>query len=145
MATSEQNLGNHARLVPLYHFWTFFPLVINFGWAIYGLVRGVNGDSIVQALLAFALLCMFLSIRQQILTVQDRVIRNEMRERLSRVLPPAQHGTIAQLTHKQLVALRFASDAELPALVQQVVAGGLTSQKDIKSQVRNWQADYLRA
>ncbi len=49
------------------------------------------------------------------------------------------------MSHKQLVALRFASDAELPALVREVLAGTLKTQKEIKARVREWQADYLRA
>ena len=49
------------------------------------------------------------------------------------------------LSHKQLIALRFASDAELATLVREVLAGTLKTQKDIKSRVREWQADYLRA
>jgi hypothetical protein len=49
------------------------------------------------------------------------------------------------LTVGQLIALRFASDAELPALVREVAAGRLPSGKEIKKQVRDWQADYLRA
>ena len=84
-------------------------------------------------------------MRGQILTVQDRVIRLEMRLRLGQALPASLHPSIAALTHKQLVALRFASDGELPLLVQQVVAGELTTQKEIKSRVKEWQADYLRA
>jgi hypothetical protein len=41
--------------------------------------------------------------------------------------------------------LRFASDAELPELVGQVLAGQLTTQKAIKERIREWQADHLRA
>ena len=48
-------------------------------------------------------------------------------------------------THRQLVALRFASDQELPELVKEVLAGRLASSKEIKMRVKNWQADWLRA
>jgi len=145
MANTEQNLKNHARIVPLYHGGVFFPLLINFGWSVNRLAQMMSGDAFVQFLVALALMLMFASVRGQILTVQDRVIRLEMRLRLARLLPAAQHGAIDQLTHKQLVALRFASDAELPALVQQVAAGQLKTTKEIKAQVKDWQADFLRA
>jgi hypothetical protein len=49
------------------------------------------------------------------------------------------------ITREQCVALRFASDAELPGLVRKVVAGELKSQADIKRAITHWQADYLRA
>jgi hypothetical protein len=51
----------------------------------------------------------------------------------------------ASLPVKQLIALRFAGDAELPALVREILSGSATSQKDIKSRVKDWQPDYLRA
>lgn len=145
MADSEQNLKNHARLVPAYHVGVFLPLVANLGWALYRLSDGMTGDDAIQLLVAVALLLMFVSVRQQILTVQDRVIRLEMRLRLARVLPADLQPQVARLTHKQLVALRFAGDAELPALVQRVLAGQLGSQAAIKKEIRDWQADFLRA
>ncbi len=86
-----------------------------------------------------------LSLRTQVLTVQDRVIRNEMRLRLARVLPADLVGQIERLGRRQMVALRFASDAELPALVREVLAGSLPHAKDIKMRVKDWQADHLRA
>jgi hypothetical protein len=96
-------------------------------------------------LMAIAFLLMFFSVRVMILTVQDRVIRLEMRLRLRALLPADMHSQVNALTHQQLVALRFASDAQLPELVRDVLAGTLTRQKDIKMRVKDWQADYLRA
>jgi hypothetical protein len=78
------------------------------------------------------------------LVVQDRVIRLEMRHRLKDVLPSDLRGRIADLTPRQLVALRFASDDEMPALVREVLAGSLPSPKAIKQSVKSWQGDYLR-
>jgi hypothetical protein len=68
-----------------------------------------------------------------------------MRLRLRGILPPDLQPTIEQLTHRQLVAMRFASDAEMPDLVREVVAGKLATSKDIKTRIKNWQADWLRA
>jgi hypothetical protein len=141
----EQNLKNHGRIVPAFHIVGFLLLLANLVWALYRLTRGFNGDTIIQLCLAVAVIVMFGSVRAQILTVQDRVIRMEMRLRLVQVLPIALHPSIGTLTRQQLVALRFASDSELPGLVQEVLAGALTTQKEIKSRVKTWQADYLRA
>ncbi len=79
------------------------------------------------------------------LNVQDRVIRVEMRQRLTGVLPPDLQPRIRELTRQQLVALRFACDAELPGLVREVLEGRLKTSKEIKLRVKDWQADWLRA
>jgi hypothetical protein len=94
---------------------------------------------------AAALLVLGFLSRTQALTVQDRVIRLEERMRMRQVLPPELHQHIDALSHRQLVALRFASDAELAEMVREVAAGKLASGKDIKLRVRHWRADWLRA
>jgi hypothetical protein len=129
----------------MWHIGVFFPLLINFFWSIYRLIQNVNGDTIVAVLVAVALLLMFISARVQILTVQDRVIRLEMRLRLRELLPPDLQPQISKLTVRQLIALRFASDAELAALVREVLGGKYSTAKDIKAQVRDWQPDVQRA
>ena len=140
-----QGLKNHTRIVPMYHMGVSLPFLINFVWSIYRLTRGFTGDAIVGALLAIGLLLIFFSIRTQILTVQDRVIRLEMRLRLREKLPADLCAQAVNLPVKQLIALRFAGDAELAGLVRDVLSGSLSSQKDIKSKVKDWQPDYLRA
>ena len=94
---------------------------------------------------AFALVMLALSSRVMALTVQNRIVRLEMRLRLKEVLPADLQARAAGLTLEQLVALRFAGDDELPALVRDVLDGKLSSQKDIKQAVKHWQADWLRA
>jgi len=76
--------------------------------------------------------------------VQDRVIRLEERLRLARLAPELSARADA-VTPAQWAALRFASDAELPALAGEVLAGKLTKPDDIKRAVRAWRADNLRA
>ena len=61
------------------------------------------------------------------------------------LLPPDLHSHIDRLTHRQLVALRFASDAEMAELVREVAGGQLSTAKDIKMRIKNWQGDWLRA
>ena len=78
------------------------------------------------------------------LKVQDRVIRLEMRLRLEKILPPEMQGDILKLTIPQLIGLRFASDAEMPALVGKVLAEDIQDSKPIKELVSDWQADHVR-
>jgi hypothetical protein len=75
--------------------------------------------------------------------LQNRIIRLEMRIRLQELLPRDRHALIDALTPAQLVGLRFASDAELPALAARAAAEGL-SRDDIKKAVRDWQPDWMR-
>jgi hypothetical protein len=76
--------------------------------------------------------------------LQDRIIREEMRTRLAKVLPPDLAEKIGALTYQHLIGLRFASDAELAELVQRILANPGITTDEIKRQVKNWQADYLR-
>jgi Family of unknown function (DUF6526) len=75
--------------------------------------------------------------------LQNRIIRLEMRVRLMELLPADQHPKILKLTTPQLVGLRFASDAELPALVDRAITERL-SRDDIKKAIRTWVADWER-
>ena len=77
--------------------------------------------------------------------MQDRVIRLEMHLRLQRLLPADLQPSIPSLTAGQLVALRFASDAELPGLVRKVLDDKIGDRKAIKQMIQNWQPDNLRA
>ena len=91
-----------------------------------------------------ALLVVGLASRRNAQIVQDRVIRLEMQVRLERVLGATRRADVTRLELAQLVALRFASDAELPQLVGEVLAGKLTKAGEIKRRVKDWQADWLR-
>lgn len=142
--SAPQNYSNHARFVPLFHFVTFGILVLNVLWAGYKLVRYFSFDAVMALLVAVGLVLLFFFCRIFPLTAQDRVIRLEERLRLARLLPADQQARIEELRPRQLVALRFASDAELPGLVARVLAGELTDPKAIKQAIQNWRADHLR-
>ena len=75
--------------------------------------------------------------------LQDRIIRVEEHLRLTAILPDNLRVRIGQLSDSQIVALRFASDAELPALVQRALDENL-SRADIKKAVQEWRPDYSR-
>ena len=140
-----QNYKNHSRLVPLFHFGVLGIFTVNCLWTAYRLIAGVTGQTAMDLLVAIGLLSFAISVRSMILRVQDRVIRLEMRLRLREVLTADLHGKIGALTTRQLIALRFASDAEMPALVREVLAGTLATSKDIKLRIKDWQGDFLRA
>jgi len=145
MAEAVQTYKKHARWLPLFHFFVMPVLLVNVILAVSGLVRLPGLATLWNVVFAIGLLGLGFLSRIQALTVQDRVIRLEMRLRLRQLLPPDLQPRINDLTHRQLVALRFASDQELPELVKEVLAGRLASSKEIKMRVKNWQADWLRA
>jgi hypothetical protein len=143
---TEQTFANHGRFVPPYHFFVIPALVINFGWSIYRWkVAGFSVDGFISVVVALALLLGFLTVRVMALSVQDRVIRVEERLRYDRVLPADLKPRVAEVTVNQFVSLRFASDAELPALARKVLDEKLDNRKAIKQLIRNWKPDYLRA
>jgi Family of unknown function (DUF6526) len=143
---AEQNYANHVRWVPTFHFFVMPVLLLNFGWSIHKLSHHwFSWDGLIGAAVALALLIFMFNARLFALRVQDRVIRMEERQRMSRLLPSELQGRILEFTPAQLVALRFASDGELPGLAQKVLADKITNQKAIKQMVKNWRADYLRA
>jgi hypothetical protein len=145
-AQKAQNLQNHTRLVPPFHMFVLPVLLVNVGWTIYHLVKaGLSFETAFGILMALALLLFALFARLFALTVQDRVIRLEMRLRLAEVLPADLRPRIPDFTVGQLVSLRFASDAELPALARKVLDDKLNERKAIKQLVKDWQGDYLRA
>jgi hypothetical protein len=114
-------------------------------WMTYRAVRVPSTDTILAALTAAALILLAFYARVFALTVQDRVIRLEMRLRLRELLPAALQSRIHDFTKGQLVAMRFASDAELPALAERVLQDKILDRKVIKQMIANWEADHLRA
>jgi len=140
-----QSFKHHTRWEPLSHF-IATPI------ALLNLVVQVRHASNVggryawwNVVFAVGFFALAGSARLTVITVQDRLIRLEMRLKLRELLPAAMHADILRLTVKQLVALRFASDAELPALVQRVLSGDLTDHQAIKAAITDWQPDWQRA
>jgi len=143
---AQQTFANHVKLVPTFHFFVLPVLTLNLVQSIYKLVhRWFMWDALVGVLTAAALVLLAFHARLFALRVQDRVIRLEERMRLERLLPDDLKSRIGEFQTGQLVALRFACDAELPTLARKVLNDKVTDRKAIKKMVQAWRADYLRA
>jgi hypothetical protein len=141
----SQSYANHTRWFPWYH---FLVAPILFAYAAFMVIEAVRAPSLASAGDAIVATAIALGValgRVMAITVQNRVIRLEERLRLSQLLPADEAAqATAVLKTRQLIALRFASDAEFPALVGRVVAGELSEPKAIKEAVQEWRADWLR-
>jgi hypothetical protein len=142
--TESQSFTNHARLVPGFHYGVIGALSLNFLWSMVRLFRVPGLDAVVGVITAVGLLGLLFYARMFPLRAQDRIIRLEMSLRLASLLPADLRARAASLRPGQLVALRFASDAELPGLVRQVLDENLTDRREIKRRIREWQADHFR-
>ena len=140
-----QNFSNHTKLVPAFHFVVLPIFLINLLSSIYRVIVAPAWPAVLALLLAVAFLLLAFCARIFALTVQDRVIRLEMRLKLRELLPADLLPRIQEFSPGQLVALRFASDAELPALARKVLDEKLNDRKAIKKLIQNWQPDLLRA
>jgi hypothetical protein len=141
--TKLQTYANHGRFDPWYHFFLAPIALIIFIASIVHLVRHPHPWGLMHVVLAFALVVLVVKLRTYSLKVQDRVIRLEERLRLAMLLPEPLRYRINELDVRQLIALRFASDAETPALVERALNEKLT-QKQIKQAIQNWRADNFR-
>ncbi len=148
MERKPQNLQNHAKFDPPFHFFLApVALLILVAAVIKAIHNGFDGDHIVYSIELilgglWALVLTF-KVRLYSLKVQDRVIRLEERVRLEKLLPENLKSRIYELTEQQLIALRFASDGELPTLVEKTLAGNLKP-KEIKQAIQSWRPDYWR-
>ena len=145
MADSGQTYKNHTRFFPPFHFVAMPILLLNFINEGRHVWMNPNRSTAFAALVAFGILAGSVAARLMALRVQDRVIRFELQARMRALLPADLQTRIEQLTPAQMVALRFAGDAELADLVRSVLDGKLASQKAIKLAIKDWRGDYLRA
>ena len=141
---TPQTYRNHTRWVPGSHFLLMPILVLNLGWSVYRLVTSFSFETVVGLLLAFGLALGFLFARIFALAAQDRVIRLEERLRMHTLLPDDLKPRINEFTTSQLIALRFASDGELPDLARKVLDEKIAERKPIKEAIRTWRPDYQR-
>jgi uncharacterized protein DUF6526 len=144
MAQSSQTYRTHRRFFPPFHFFIVPVLLANLVNQIIRLAHVTTLERAWGVVVALALVLLALSARLMALKVQDRVIRLEERMRLQRLLPAGEHESIPVLSTRQLVGLRFASDAEMPELARRCLAGELRSAGEVKRAVKQWRPDYLR-
>lgn len=144
MSASPQNFKNHRRFVPMFHYVLLPLLLVNFLAMAYGLWREPSLSMGWALAMAFALIVTAFAARVFALKAQDRVIRLEERLRMRELLPPDLKARINDFSPEQLVGLRFASDAELPALAATVLRDNVQQRDAIKKLVTHWRADDLR-
>ena len=141
-----QNYKNHVRWDPIWHFFIAPMLLINIIFAIYATIhhwpmhKGLHLWWIAMSIVFFVMAGIS---RGAAIKAQDRIIRLEERLRLAALLPPSERGRIDQFTTSQLIALRFASDDELPALARKTLDQNL-DRKTIKQSIVNWRPDNER-
>ena len=142
MADKPQSFQNHTRLDPLFHQFlgplSFILLIA----AVTSFVRNVGWMTAFQVVAAIWAVVVTFKIRLYALKVQDRVIRLEERLRMHELFSEPLKSRIGEFTESQLIALRFASDTELPALAEKALQG--LSQKQIKAAIKTWRPDYFR-
>lgn len=143
MAQASQTHKNHARIDPAFHFLLGPPLFAMFVWTGIRLVRHPSQLAAILFILVILMINMAFRTRIYSLKVQDRLIRLEERLRLAGLMGEAPQPWLPQLSEKQWVALRFASDAELPALAERAARENLTG-KQIKDAIHTWRPDYFR-
>ncbi len=143
MAESPQSFANHSRYDPIFHFFVLPVLALTSIASVVFLAIHPGWLHLWIVLFVTAVALGVVKGRQYALKVQDRVIRLEERLRLAALLPESSRPQIAQLSEGQLIALRLASDEEVPALVQRALSENL-SRSDIKKAIKNWRPDYWR-
>lgn len=144
MPETTQSFTSHTRWHTPYHFVLFPILFIHFAFCILRITKEPTLEHAEQLLLSFGLLLMMLLVRVNPLKAQDRIIRLEEQLRYQRLLPADLAARASALPARFIVAMRFASDAELPQLAQQAVDGAFATPKDLKAAIKNWRGDYFR-
>ena len=142
----SQNYGNHVRFDPIWHFFIAPVMLINVLVAIYATIHHWPDHHVLFLWWVFLSIVLLLAVgraRVHSLTAQDRIIRLEEKLRFAALLPPDLHARSHSLSIGQIVALRFASDDELPGLVRRTLDENLT-RKQIKQAINSWKPDYLR-
>jgi hypothetical protein len=144
MADKTQTFSTHRRFIPAFHFFALPVLLINMFVVATQFWKDPRLINAWAVLVAIALAIGIASSRFMPLRAQDRVIRLEERTRLERLLPADLRGRIGDLTERQLIAIRFAPDNEVPDITRRALSGELKSPGDIKRAIKDWRGDYFR-
>jgi len=138
-----QTYKNHIRWFAPFHFFALPVLLLNVANEVRQFYMDPTRYSGFAVLVAAALFMSCLLGRVQALAAQDRVIRLEMRLRMQALLPADLTARFNDLTVRQLVALRFAGDAELADLVRTALKDK-TKEGDLKRMIKQWVPDHVR-
>jgi hypothetical protein len=145
MSQPNQNYANHRQIVPVVHYFLMpLGLIVAIASLVYALGSLRSGDRLLEPLVIVGLSVMVMLLiplsRSFGVKVQDRLIRTEENLRYFRLTG---QWLDSRITLKQLIALRFASDQEFPALCDKAVNEQL-SPGDIKKLIKSWRGDYYR-
>ena len=144
---SVQDYANHRRWDPAYHFFAFSVVSISFFIALWTFIKSLSGGFSAWAawnvIIWAAAIALTLRIRSYPLKLQDRIIRLEERLRLAMLLDEPLKARIGELDIRQIVGLRFASDAEVPGIVKAALDEKLSGE-EIKKRIQTWRPDTLR-
>ena len=144
-SAAAQDYKSHRRYDPMWHFVGVIIVAAGFIAAVVRAIRHPDGYwNWIFAVYAFGILASVGRARAQTLTVQNRLIRLELRLRVAAVAP-ALSSRFDQLTVSQIVGLRFAGDGELAGLIERCLNGQLANGESVKKEIKNWQPDWLRA
>jgi cell division protein ZapA (FtsZ GTPase activity inhibitor) len=141
-----QSFKNHTRWDPPMHFFVLPLLLVNLAFAVTYCVRHWPDHaklSLWWIVMSIVFIVLAVNSRVKTLKAQDRIIRLEEKLRMAALLPADEFARTKALTEAQFVALRFASDDELPALVKRTLDQNLDS-KQIKESINSWRPDYFR-
>ena len=139
-----QTYANHTRFDPPFHYFLAPGALVLIVLTIMNVFRHSSQfDAWILLLMAILFFAALFLVRLYPLKAQDRIIRLEERLRLQTVLSTPLARRVPELTEAQLIALRFASDNELPALVEKALAAKMPA-RDIKKNIVAWRADTFR-
>lgn len=144
MDSRPQSYANHKRVYPIFHFLVSPVLIANVGIQLMRLFKSPSFESAWPVVVAMALAGLAFAARSNALLLQNRLIRLEEKIRLERILPEDLRARIPELRLGQLIALRFASDGEVPELMRRCLGGEFAKNDDIKRAVTDWRRDTLR-
>jgi hypothetical protein len=139
-----QNFASHRRYDPAWHFVALMILAIGVVVAAWHAYRHQGWYNYWMIVYTFGVVLAVARARTHTLTVQNRLIRLEMRSKIRETIPRLA-PRVNELSLSQLIGLRFASDAELPDLIDRCLKGELANGEAVKKVIRDWQPDYVRA
>ncbi len=137
----SQTYANHRAMPPLPFVLAGVAILTWAGFNLWQAVRAPSCGAWLAGVGSAGLVVLWFYARHNSQIMQDRIIRLEMQVRLARLMPGRD---LAALTMPQLIGLRFASDQELPTLIERTLKGELRTADQIKRAITDWQADWMR-